>query len=106
MVLGTIGAGYNWYLTEQRNKELAKQQDFLKSFPPISRPLVERLDRLFPHKCPDKDTPDREIWIYSGKREVIDFLLRVLNFQEKGDDEQDESAGSIMEADFLRGGSG
>lgn len=42
--------------------------------PNIPNDLIEHLDRRFPHRCPRLEDTDRGIWIYSGKRELVEFL--------------------------------
>ena len=42
--------------------------------PTIPPELVEALDKLIPHRCPDPKATDREIWLYAGKRTLVDFL--------------------------------
>ncbi len=48
--------------------------DRLPPFPPIPPELLAALEARFPHRCPDPKTPDRDIWLYAGKRSVVDFL--------------------------------
>lgn len=43
-------------------------------FPHVSKSLVERLNVLYPNRCPEITDPDRLIWIKSGQRSVIEFL--------------------------------
>lgn len=42
--------------------------------PTIPPELVAALDRLVPHRCPTPQMPDRDIWLYAGKRALVDFL--------------------------------
>ena len=42
--------------------------------PGIPKDLIEDLDRRFPHRCPRPEDSERGIWIYSGKRELVEFL--------------------------------
>jgi len=44
-------------------------------FPVLSKAALEALDDLFPHRCPTMDMTDRQIWIASGKRELVDRLI-------------------------------
>ena len=36
-------------------------------FPPVDEALIRRLNEMYPEKCPDIDTTDRNIWFYSGQ---------------------------------------
>lgn len=45
--------------------------------------LIKELDKLFPEKVPDKEWSDREIWIYVGKRELINWLKAKLEQEER-----------------------
>ncbi len=51
------------------------------NFPPIDEAIIRRLNELYPEKCPDIDTPDRNIWFYSGQRSVVKMLESVYNEQ-------------------------
>lgn len=50
--------------------------------PPIPKELVLALDKLFPERCPDIGWSDREVWRRTGQREVVRFLLTMLQEQE------------------------
>ncbi|WP_302262028.1 MULTISPECIES: hypothetical protein [Desulfovibrio] len=41
---------------------------------PLTPDLVEGLDKLVPHRCPLPDQSEREIWMYAGKRQLVDAL--------------------------------
>jgi len=43
--------------------------------PVFSADLVQELDRLFPERCPSAQDSEREIWVYTGKRELVRNLL-------------------------------
>lgn len=43
-------------------------------FPRVSSELVEALELMFPDRCPDIKTPEREIWMAAGRAEVVRFL--------------------------------
>lgn len=49
----------------------------------LSPKLLHDLDRLFPERCPETDTADRDIWFYAGKRALVRDLLRALRHQER-----------------------
>lgn len=36
--------------------------------------LVEALDALFPARCPSPDQTDRDIWMYAGKRQLVEYI--------------------------------
>ncbi len=44
-------------------------------FPPIPKPLMDKLDEMYPERCPESSQLDREIWIRVGERKVIRKLL-------------------------------
>lgn len=56
----------------------------LSDLPRLSADLIKYLDSIYPEKCPDIKDLDREIWLYSGKRELIN-LLKYKYFEEEGD---------------------
>lgn len=37
--------------------------------------LLDELNKAYPEKCPSPSMPEREIWMYAGKRELINNLL-------------------------------
>ena len=43
-------------------------------FPTIPPGLVERLEALFPPKCPALKDTEREMFLYAGKVEMVRFL--------------------------------
>ena len=52
-------------------------------FPAVAKPLLERLEELFPSECPRLDMPDREIWFRCGQRSVVELLLAEYEQQKK-----------------------
>jgi hypothetical protein len=44
-------------------------------FPAVPKPLLERLDELFPDECPSLDLGDRQIWYAVGQRSVVALLI-------------------------------
>ena len=46
--------------------------------PYTAKELIEQLDEQVPHRCPDPGMSDREIWLYAGKRQLVDALLHKL----------------------------
>jgi hypothetical protein len=54
--------------------------------PALSKSLIEKLDKLFPDKCPlltdsDREDSDREIWYKVGQRSVINYLQQTYDEQ-------------------------
>lgn len=47
-------------------------------FPYTAKDLIEQLDKLIPHKCPDPKQDERSIWVYAGKRQLVDSLIMQL----------------------------
>lgn len=59
-------------------------QEFLEEeFPSITKTLIERLEILYPDRCPEMTDPERLIWIKSGQRSVITFLRSRYEEQQK-----------------------
>jgi hypothetical protein len=44
-----------------------------------SEVLYAMLDKAFPHKCPTIDMTERAIWMYAGKREMLDIIRAKLD---------------------------
>lgn len=51
------------------------------SFPPLSSELIAALETVFPDRCPDASTPDRQVWIDAGAAGVVRFLRHKLEEQ-------------------------
>jgi hypothetical protein len=49
--------------------------------PSLSKSLIEKLDKLFPDKCPLLTDTDREIWFKVGQRSVINYLQQTYDEQ-------------------------
>ena len=49
--------------------------------PALSQDLINKLDKLFPDKCPLLTDTDREIWYKVGQRSVIDYLQQTYDDQ-------------------------
>ena len=45
--------------------------------PPIDEALVKKLDEVYPESCPDPASPEREIWMAVGARQVVRMLRAV-----------------------------
>ena len=56
-----------------------KDEDLL---PPYSKDLIDQLDQMIPHRCPNQSMSERAIWIYAGKRELVDMLKSRLKYTE------------------------
>jgi|TARA_R100001163_G_C4936102_1_gene109908 hypothetical protein len=50
-------------------------------FPPIDEALIKKLNEIYPEKCPDIDTKDRQIWYNAGQRSVVKMLISVYDEQ-------------------------
>ncbi len=66
-----------------------KSNDNLENFrlPPDTDSLIAWLDKTFPHRCPHPDQTMKDIWLYAGKRELIDFLLAKLKLDLEEEDD-------------------
>lgn len=51
--------------------------------PLITRDLIEYLEALYPDKCPDVMTPERDIWMDAGSARVVRHLKACLKEQEE-----------------------
>jgi len=51
--------------------------------PAYSADLIDELNKFIPHRCIDVGTTMEEAHRYAGKRELIDFLVRL---RARGDD--------------------
>ena len=49
--------------------------------PALSKSLIEKLDKLFPDKCPLLTDPEREVWYKVGQRSVINYLQQTYDDQ-------------------------
>lgn len=54
-----------------------------KAIPGLSKELVEALDKAFPERCAEPEWSDREVWINTGKRLAIRFIINKFNEQVK-----------------------
>ena len=57
-----------------------KDEDILRSY---SKDLIDHLEEMIPHKCPNQSMPERAIWMYAGKRELVDMLVSRLKYSEE-----------------------
>jgi len=58
--------------------------EFLEeAFPTVTKSLVERLETLYPDRCPEMTDPERLVWIKSGQRSVVTFLRSRYEEQQK-----------------------
>jgi hypothetical protein len=57
----------------------------VEGFPLYSEDLLKDLEERFPARCPDITMSDREIWMYAGKRAVVEHLLARKKAQEEGE---------------------
>jgi hypothetical protein len=59
-------------------KTKERQED---SFPPISKALMNELERRCPEKCPELGMSDREIWFYAGQRQIVRLIAEAYKEQ-------------------------
>lgn len=52
-------------------------------FPGLSKELVEALDHQFPERSAEPEWTEREVWINTGKRHAIRFIINKYNEQVK-----------------------
>lgn len=46
-------------------------------YPPLDQALIDRLNELFPERCPEESWTERQIWIYVGQRNVVRMLQSI-----------------------------
>jgi hypothetical protein len=63
----------------------------MEKIPFASVDLIEKLDEMYPEKCPDITDSERAIWMYAGAREVVRRLVQRAN-QEL----EDEGVGHVL----------
>ena len=49
--------------------------------PALSKDLIDKLDKLYPDKCPLLTDEDRMVWYKSGQRSVINYLKNIYDEQ-------------------------
>ena len=49
--------------------------------PALSKDLIDKLDKLYPDKCPLLTDDDRMIWFKSGQCSVINYLQQIYDEQ-------------------------
>jgi len=49
--------------------------------PALSQELINKLDKLFPDKCPLLTDDDRVVWYKAGQRSVITYLQQTYDDQ-------------------------
>jgi len=49
--------------------------------PALSKDLIEKLDKLYPDKCPLLTDDDRMVWFKVGQRSVINYLQQIYDEQ-------------------------
>ena len=66
----------------EKLKELSAEQ-LAEFFPRNLKDVIDLLEVVHPPTLPNKNTPDREIWIEVGKQEVVNFLKNKLKKEEE-----------------------
>jgi hypothetical protein len=49
--------------------------------PALSKDLIDKLDKLYPDKCPLLTDDDRMVWFKLGQRSVINYLQQIYDEQ-------------------------
>lgn len=49
----------------------------------VPEALLEELEKRFPDQCPSKEDTDREVWIKVGNVEVLRFLRKQFDVQNR-----------------------
>ena len=45
--------------------------------PALSKDLIDKLDKLYPDKCPLLTDDDRMVWFKVGQRSVINYIQQI-----------------------------
>ena len=56
---------------------------FMDNFPVVDERVVAALVKVFPDRCPDIQTPEKQVWFDAGRADVIRFLAAKLQEQEQ-----------------------
>jgi hypothetical protein len=51
--------------------------------PYIEKDLIEWLEQAYPERCPNINDPERAIWLYAGRREMVKVLRAIYQTQEE-----------------------
>jgi hypothetical protein len=51
----------------------------MELLPLSAEELVEKLDKEIPERCPTPSQAERDIWMYAGKRALVNHLLNLLD---------------------------
>lgn len=54
------------------------------TIPRISKDLIEFLNTLAPLRTPQVSTPERQVWVDVGRRQIVDQIEQLYADQEKG----------------------
>ena len=73
--------------------------ELIRSCPPFSKDLLDYLNAMIPAKCPSIGDSERAIWMYVGKRELVEFLKKRHEDMENNMYRHVESAHSILNRD-------
>jgi hypothetical protein len=49
--------------------------------PALSKDLIDKLDKLYPDKCPLLTDEERMVWYKAGQRSVINYLKNIYDEQ-------------------------
>ena len=49
--------------------------------PTLAKDLIDKLDKLYPDKCPLLTDDDRMVWFKVGQRSVINYLQQIYDEQ-------------------------
>lgn len=50
---------------------------------PLSRELIQWLEKTIPERCPDIADTERQIWMYAGKRALVRSLTAAYERQQR-----------------------
>jgi hypothetical protein len=57
----------------------------MKTFPYVPPELLQKLNQLYPDRCPDPNDSEREVWMKAGERRVIAKLEHESSLQKNPD---------------------
>lgn len=73
----------------------------IDSFPPISRELIELLDRMYPERCAELDWSERVIFRKAGQRDIVRVLQQVHEYQQNPPEQRQQGQQGDTDDDYV-----
>ena len=65
-----------------------------KALPGLTKELVEALNSIFPERCAEPEWSDRDVWINTGRRLAVRYIINKYNEQVKAAIESKQTSGA------------